>query len=84
MFCSNCGSQMLEGAKFCQKCGTKLNADTNVEIQSRLTEEPVNTRIRHKRTVINRILQEKMLGTIQVIVMKKLFPKSLSSELLSL
>ena len=44
MFCSNCGSQMLEGAKFCQKCGTKLNADTNVEIQSRLTEEPVNTK----------------------------------------
>lgn len=44
MFCPNCGSQAIESAEFCQKCGTKLIIDTNVEIQSRLTEEFVNTK----------------------------------------
>lgn len=26
MFCKNCGSQLLEGAKFCTKCGTRVSA----------------------------------------------------------
>ena len=26
MFCKNCGSQLLEGAKFCTKCGTRIAA----------------------------------------------------------
>ncbi len=28
MFCSNCGSPNEDGAKFCQKCGQPLAADT--------------------------------------------------------
>ena len=26
MFCSSCGTEVLDGAAFCQKCGTKLGA----------------------------------------------------------
>ena len=26
MFCSNCGAQCADGTKFCQSCGTPLNA----------------------------------------------------------
>lgn len=27
MFCKNCGEQIIEGAKFCRKCGTSINQD---------------------------------------------------------
>ena len=27
LFCSNCGNRLREGAKFCNKCGSKVNTD---------------------------------------------------------
>lgn len=30
MFCSKCGSQLLEGALFCQKCGERVNSEESV------------------------------------------------------
>lgn len=29
MFCSKCGAQLAEGAKFCEMCGSPVQADTN-------------------------------------------------------
>ena len=29
MFCSKCGAQLTEGAKFCEVCGSPVQADTN-------------------------------------------------------
>ena len=26
MFCTNCGNQMLDGSKFCTKCGAPMGA----------------------------------------------------------
>ena len=35
LFCSNCGNQLREGAKFCNKCGSKVNTDeTSNNIQN--------------------------------------------------
>nr|MCR4722870.1 zinc-ribbon domain-containing protein [Eubacteriales bacterium] len=28
MYCTKCGEQLEEGAKFCGKCGTPVNAET--------------------------------------------------------
>ena len=35
MFCPKCGTQSLEGAAFCQKCGAKLIVDTHTDQTSR-------------------------------------------------
>ena len=34
MICPNCGKQLQDGALFCTKCGTKMNADLDVEAYS--------------------------------------------------
>ncbi len=41
-FCSNCGAEIAEGAKFCPSCGTAVNgqavsvaADTNLQVSER-------------------------------------------------
>lgn len=39
MFCSNCGSKLVEGAKFCSNCGAPVVAVENVAVKP---EEPVN------------------------------------------
>lgn len=31
MFCSKCGAQLTEGAKFCEVCGSPVQADTNTK-----------------------------------------------------
>lgn len=41
MFCSNCGNQIPEGAKFCTKCGTKVIQDDFVENVESVAEEAV-------------------------------------------
>ena len=36
MYCNNCGTQMADGAKFCPKCGMKM------DIQNPANQNPVN------------------------------------------
>ena len=31
MFCSNCGSKLNDGAKFCPECGNRLQSQTDKE-----------------------------------------------------
>lgn len=31
MFCSKCGTQLAEGAKFCETCGSPVQVDTNTK-----------------------------------------------------
>ena len=42
MFCTNCGSKLLEGAKFCSNCGTKLEVkdlfDENKDIKEEVND----------------------------------------------
>lgn len=33
LFCINCGQQLPEGAKFCSKCGTSINSNSNTSRQ---------------------------------------------------
>ena len=40
MFCSNCGNQIEDNAKFCNKCGFKINTLNEVE-QENLTNENI-------------------------------------------
>ena len=36
MYCNNCGTQMADGAKFCPKCGMKM------DIQNPANQNPVS------------------------------------------
>lgn len=48
MFCINCGNKIEEGAKFCSKCGTAVNAtQANEEIQE-IQHDPVCLSCREK------------------------------------
>lgn len=38
MFCDNCGHQVPEGAKFCEKCGAKLNQENDTNIEKHICE----------------------------------------------
>ena len=40
MYCTNCGSAIQEGAKFCAQCGTKIEAiEINSSIESNVTNK---------------------------------------------
>lgn len=48
MFCSECGTQIKEGAKFCYNCGAKLkyNLETEKEMPKPVTEKKRNVNMR--------------------------------------
>ena len=39
MFCSNCGSEVVNGAKFCPTCGAKIIAANNPVIETTVVQE---------------------------------------------
>ena len=39
MFCSNCGTEIPEGAQFCPSCGTKVTSDEATETVVEAVEE---------------------------------------------
>lgn len=41
MYCINCGNKLSEGAKFCDKCGTKQEIAQNAESNNISTDSPV-------------------------------------------
>jgi hypothetical protein len=41
MFCENCGNQMKDGAKFCPKCGGKVQAEPAHDVQTPKIPQPV-------------------------------------------
>ena len=34
MFCQKCGNEIKDGAKFCDKCGTAVNCEQNITVDS--------------------------------------------------
>lgn len=34
MYCSNCGAQLNDGAKFCHECGTKIEQSTTINLET--------------------------------------------------
>ena len=47
-FCSNCGEQLVDDAKFCEKCGTPCteeNSDTPAQIAEEITDAPPADRL---------------------------------------
>lgn len=58
MFCQNCGSQLNEGAAFCPKCGTKVDAASGIHMQG-TNENSVNQQPNQAfYTTLNPNLQE--------------------------
>lgn len=51
MFCQNCGEQLLEGAKFCSKCGRKNN-ELEKKDTTKVAKEVKKTNIDYILTVI--------------------------------
>jgi hypothetical protein len=41
MFCTNCGTQVKEEARFCSACGSKINAQEKVETSIESPTQPV-------------------------------------------
>ena len=45
MFCSNCGEELKEGAKFCQKCGAPVNAQGQAPAQNVAPQQVQNAAV---------------------------------------
>lgn len=38
MFCKNCGHKLSDDAKFCSNCGTKVEVETEAEVEEEIVE----------------------------------------------
>lgn len=39
MFCKNCGKELKEGARFCNRCGTCLISEANSKEKNKIKQE---------------------------------------------
>ena len=43
MFCSNCGNEVAEGARFCSVCGARINPDAEQSVHEHTAFSSSNT-----------------------------------------
>ena len=51
MFCKNCGSELSDSAKFCTKCGTKVEAKPTPVVEE--PKEKVKEKVVYKEKVLD-------------------------------
>lgn len=67
MFCTKCGTQLADNAKFCTKCGATMQADAPVypPVQNEAAPAPVETK---ERTQIDvNAVKDQLLGTLKPV-----------------
>lgn len=61
MFCNICGSQLIDGAVFCQKCGAKVSQEANMQYQSNTsfvnetTDRQSDESLRNEETIADKL-----------------------------
>ena len=53
MFCKNCGSELSDSAKFCTKCGTKVESTPTPVVEEPKAKEKVKEKVVYKEKVLD-------------------------------
>lgn len=73
MFCQECGAENQEGAKFCYKCGNRINIEAENSANIKTNEEAYNTKIGDNKKNVENEVNEHLKQTICCLGEKILF-----------
>ena len=49
MFCKKCGEKIIDGAKFCPKCGMRFDLNREAEMQKNGQKKALDTKKKNKK-----------------------------------
>jgi hypothetical protein len=84
VFCSNCGAELAEGAKFCSECGTKVEETQAKKFETHAFDEPVGVqeKVEEKAMSMEEAFKEKVSFDWSNVIdepQKKEVPQSIKS-----
>lgn len=69
MYCSKCGEELAEGAKFCTKCGAPVNFEAKAETVASRFEKDADLQDYWIKRLIAYVIDSVMVGVVTAIVL---------------